>query len=86
VAEAVAAIPNGATLMIGGFMAIGTRRRLIDELVRQRKRGPHGDRQCHPAPRPQCAAEVSKDPSVDSAWGLPEDVCPQAGRGILDVA
>jgi acetate CoA/acetoacetate CoA-transferase alpha subunit len=35
VAEAVAAIPNGATLMIGGFMAIGTRRRLIDELVRQ---------------------------------------------------
>jgi len=35
VAEAVAAIPDGATLMIGGFMAVGTPRRLIDELVRQ---------------------------------------------------
>lgn len=37
-AEVVEAIPNGATLLIGGFMAIGTPLRLIDELVRQRKR------------------------------------------------
>ena len=35
VAEAVAAIPDGATLMIGRFMAVGTPRRLVDELVRQ---------------------------------------------------
>jgi acetate CoA/acetoacetate CoA-transferase alpha subunit len=37
--DAVGLIPNGATLMIGGFMAAGTPERLIDELVRQGKRG-----------------------------------------------
>src|SRR6516225_6666006 len=36
---AVSAIPDGASLMIGGFMAVGTPERLVDELVRQRKRG-----------------------------------------------
>ncbi len=36
--EAVAMIPNGASLMIGGFMAVGTPERLMDELVRQGKR------------------------------------------------
>ena len=36
--EAVAMIPDGASLMIGGFMAVGTPERLIDELVRQGKR------------------------------------------------
>jgi len=35
---AVARIPDGASLMIGGFMAVGTPERLVDELVRQRKR------------------------------------------------
>lgn len=39
VSEAVAGIPDGASLMIGGFMAVGTPRRLIDELVRQGKKG-----------------------------------------------
>jgi acetate CoA/acetoacetate CoA-transferase alpha subunit len=38
VQSAVAMIPDGATLMIGGFMGVGTPERLIDELVRQRKR------------------------------------------------
>jgi acetate CoA/acetoacetate CoA-transferase alpha subunit len=38
VEEAVAIIPNGATLMIGGFMGVGTPERLIDEIVRQGKR------------------------------------------------
>jgi len=37
-AEAVSLIPNGASLMIGGFMGAGTPERLIDELVRQGKR------------------------------------------------
>ena len=36
--DAVAMIPDGARLMIGGFMAVGTPERLVDELVRQGKR------------------------------------------------
>ena len=36
--EAVALIPDGASVMIGGFMGVGTPERLIDELVRQGKR------------------------------------------------
>src|SRR5262245_5826372 len=36
--QAVEAIPNGASLMIGGFMAVGTPERVIDELLRQGKR------------------------------------------------
>lgn len=36
--EAVARIPDGASLMIGGFMAIGTPECLMDEIVRQGKR------------------------------------------------
>src|SRR5215471_16367814 len=36
--DAVALIPNGATLMVGGFMGVGTPERLMDELVRQGKR------------------------------------------------
>ena len=36
--QAVAKIPDGASLMIGGFMAVGTPERAIDELVRQSKR------------------------------------------------
>ena len=36
--DAVARIPDGASLMVGGFMGVGTPERLIDELVRQRKR------------------------------------------------
>ena len=39
VADAVALIPDGARLMIGGFMGVGSPRRLIDELVRQSRRG-----------------------------------------------
>jgi acetate CoA/acetoacetate CoA-transferase alpha subunit len=37
--EAVAMIPNGASVMVGGFMGVGTPERLLDELVRQRKSG-----------------------------------------------
>jgi len=37
VEEAIAMIPNGATVMVGGFMGVGTPERLLDEMVRQRK-------------------------------------------------
>ena len=37
-AEVVARIPDGASLMVGGFMGVGTPERIVDELVRQRKR------------------------------------------------
>jgi acetate CoA/acetoacetate CoA-transferase alpha subunit len=36
--DAIAMIPDGASLLIGGFMAVGTSERAIDELVRQGKR------------------------------------------------
>jgi acetate CoA/acetoacetate CoA-transferase alpha subunit len=36
--NAVAGIPDGASLMIGGFMGVGTPERVMDELVRQGKR------------------------------------------------
>jgi acetate CoA/acetoacetate CoA-transferase alpha subunit len=36
--KAVSMIPDGASLMIGGFMGVGTPERIVDELVRQGKR------------------------------------------------
>ncbi len=36
--DAVALIPDGASVMVGGFMAVGTPEHLMDELVRQGKR------------------------------------------------
>jgi len=36
--QAVALIPDGASLMIGGFMGVGVPERVIDELVRQGRR------------------------------------------------
>jgi acetate CoA/acetoacetate CoA-transferase alpha subunit len=37
--NAVGQIPNGASVMIGGFMGVGTPDRLVDEMVKQGKRG-----------------------------------------------
>lgn len=37
-ADAVARIPDGAVLMIGGFMGVGSPHRVIDEIVRQGKK------------------------------------------------
>jgi len=39
VEEAVAMIPAGASIMVGGFMGVGTPERLLDEVVRQKKSG-----------------------------------------------
>ncbi|HYW64283.1 MAG TPA: 3-oxoacid CoA-transferase subunit A [Bradyrhizobium sp.] len=39
VEEAVAMIPAGASVMVGGFMGVGTPERLLDEVVRQHKGG-----------------------------------------------
>ena len=36
--ESVAMIPDGASLMVGGFMAVGTPERVVDEIIRQNKR------------------------------------------------
>jgi acetate CoA/acetoacetate CoA-transferase alpha subunit len=39
VEKVVAQIPDAASVMIGGFMGVGTPERLIDEMVKQGKRG-----------------------------------------------
>src|SRR3954447_4505119 len=39
VEEAGAMIPAGASIMVGGFMGVGTPERLLDEVVRQQKSG-----------------------------------------------
>jgi acetate CoA/acetoacetate CoA-transferase alpha subunit len=36
--KAISLIPDGASIMVGGFMGVGTPGRLVDELVRQGKR------------------------------------------------
>ena len=36
--DVVALIPDGARLMVGGFMGVGTPERLVDEIVRQGRR------------------------------------------------
>ena len=38
VERSVELIPHGASLMVGGFMAVGTPERIVDEIVRQQKR------------------------------------------------
>jgi acetate CoA/acetoacetate CoA-transferase alpha subunit len=37
--KAVELIPDGASVMVGGFMGVGTPERVMDELVRQGRRG-----------------------------------------------
>ena len=38
VETAVEMIPDGASLLVGGFMGVGTPERIVDEIVRQQKR------------------------------------------------
>jgi acetate CoA/acetoacetate CoA-transferase alpha subunit len=37
--DAVARIPDGARLLVGGFMGVGTPEKIVDEIVRQKKGG-----------------------------------------------
>jgi len=53
VEEAVAIIPAGASIMIGGFMGVGTPERLLDEVVRQQKPGFRSS-----ATTPRCPAKA----------------------------
>ena len=41
--DAVAMIPDGARIVVGGFLSVGTPDRLMDEMVRQKKAGSHAD-------------------------------------------
>ena len=50
---AAAMIPDGATLLIGGFMAVGTPHRLIDALVARGARDLTRHRQRHRDARPR---------------------------------
>ena len=65
--EAIAMIPDGATVMVGGFMGVGTPERLLDELVRQQK----SDLTliCNDAALP--GKGIGK--LIDAAAGLPHD-------------
>jgi len=36
--QSVKMIPDGASLMVGGFLGVGTPERIVDEIVRQKKR------------------------------------------------
>ncbi|WP_072396046.1 3-oxoacid CoA-transferase subunit A [Hyphomicrobium sp. CS1GBMeth3] len=38
ISDVVALIPDGARIMVGGFMGVGTPERIVDEIVRQGKR------------------------------------------------
>ena len=64
VEDAVKMIPDGATLMIGGFMGVGTPERIIDELVRQEKKS---SRSSQTTQRFQGAASESSSTKVWSA-------------------
>ena len=39
VKDSIAMIPEGATVMVGGFLAVGTPERAVDEIIAQKKRG-----------------------------------------------
>ena len=36
--DSIALIPDGATVMVGGFLAVGTPERAVDEILAQKKR------------------------------------------------
>src|SRR5262249_25921396 len=53
-------IPDGASVMIGGFMAVGTPERVIDEIVRQNKRDLTAKAPTTTAPRPRVGRKDSR--------------------------
>jgi len=58
--QSVAMIPDGASVMIGGFMAVGTPERVIDEIVRQNKRDLTAKAPTTTAPRPRVGRKDSR--------------------------
>src|SRR5262249_61348684 len=51
---------DGASVMIGGFMAVGTPERVIDEIVRQNKRDLTAKAPTTTAPRPRVGRKDSR--------------------------
>jgi acetate CoA/acetoacetate CoA-transferase alpha subunit len=87
--QSVAMIPDGASLMIGGFMAVGTPvERLVDEIVRQKKARPHRDRQRYrrtgPRDRQTCRCQLVRK-AIVSHIGLNPETQRQMMAGELEV-
>lgn len=78
---AVAKIPDGASLMIGGFMGVGSPIRLIAELVRQGRKGltvianGAGDASC---------GDIGSDGELKNSRGRYADSGSRTRRGVGD--
>jgi len=64
--QAAAMIPDGASVMVGGFMGVGTPECMIDEIVSQAKKS-YGDRVSgHSQPRPATPGGAPALPALNA--------------------